>query len=95
VCAGVGTVGLVDGDAVDKSNLHRQILHNPSRIGVPKVSSAAQALKMLAPSCNIIEHNEFLTTENARALVRDYDCVLDCTDNAGGSFLAPFHFYLL
>ena len=83
MCAGVGTVGLVDGDAVDKSNLHRQILHNPSRIGVPKVSSAAQALKMLAPGCDITEHNEFLTSANARALVRLYDCILDCTDNPG------------
>ena len=83
VCAGVGTIGLVDGDAVERSNLHRQILHAPCRIGVPKVTSAALALKALAPSCNILEHNEFLTSANARALVRLYDCVLDCTDNAG------------
>jgi molybdopterin/thiamine biosynthesis adenylyltransferase len=45
--------------------------------------SAASALKALAPSCNIIEYNEFLTSENARALVRNFDCILDCTDNAG------------
>ncbi len=96
VCAGVGTVGLVDGDAVERSNLHRQILHAASRVGVPKVTSAALALKMLAPCCNIIEHNEFLTSDNARALVRLYDCVLDCTDNAGtcpfgANFSAFFH----
>ena len=84
VCAGVGTVGLVDGDAVERSNLHRQILHAPCRIGVPKVTSAALALKMLAPGCDITEHNEFLSSANARALVRLYDCILDCTDNPGG-----------
>jgi len=83
VCAGVGTVGLVDGDAVEGSNLHRQILHAPSRIGMPKVASAALALKALAPSCCVVEHNQFLSSDNARALVRLYDCILDCTDNAG------------
>ena len=83
VCAGVGTVGLVDGDAVEGSNLHRQILHAPSRIGMSKVTSAALALKALAPSCNIVEHNQFLTSANARDLVRLYECILDCTDNAG------------
>lgn len=83
VCAGVGTVGLVDGDAVERSNLHRQILHAPNRIGVPKVTSAAVALRVLAPECNIVEYNEFLTSANARSLVRLYDCILDCTDNPG------------
>ena len=93
VCSGVGTVGLVDGDAVERSNLHRQILHAPCRIGLPKVSSAALALRILAPTCNVVEHNEFLTSDNARALVRLYDCILDCTDNPGPSTssLALFH----
>ncbi len=95
VCAGVGTVGLVDGDAVDRSNLHRQILHTPSRIGVPKVTSAALALQMLAPCCSIVEHHEFVTSDNARSLVRLYDCVLDCTDNAGACpFRAHFSSFL-
>jgi adenylyltransferase/sulfurtransferase len=95
VCSGVGTVGLVDGDAVERSNLHRQILHAPCRIGLPKVTSAALALRILAPSCNTVEHNEFLKSDNARALVRLYDCILDCTDNAGLCASSVALFYLL
>jgi molybdopterin/thiamine biosynthesis adenylyltransferase/rhodanese-related sulfurtransferase len=79
--AGVGTLGIVDLDSVDASNLQRQILHATSRIGMPKVESAAKAIAELNPDVKVIGHRERLTSENVDRLFADYDVVVDGTDN--------------
>jgi len=75
--AGVGTLGLVDLDTVDASNLQRQILHATSRIGMPKVESAAKAISDL----KVVGHRERLTSENVERLFADYEIIVDGTDN--------------
>ncbi|MCA9585066.1 MAG: molybdopterin-synthase adenylyltransferase MoeB [Myxococcales bacterium] len=79
--AGVGTLGLVDADVVDASNLQRQILHATSRVGEPKVDSAAATLKDLNPDVNVIGYKERLTSANVDRLFGDYDVIVDGTDN--------------
>ena len=86
-CEGVGTIGLVDYDVVDSSNLNRQILHSTSRIGVPKVQSAKESLKQAYPNTCIIEHNTAFTSENALELIKDYDIVVDGLDNLPTRYL--------
>jgi sulfur-carrier protein adenylyltransferase/sulfurtransferase len=78
---GVGTIGLVDDDAVDESNLQRQVLHTADRIGMPKTQSALMTLNALNPETRIIEHRERLTAENVERLIADYDVIVDGTDN--------------
>jgi molybdopterin/thiamine biosynthesis adenylyltransferase/rhodanese-related sulfurtransferase len=79
--AGVGTIGLVDADVVDASNLQRQIIHATSRIGTPKVESAAKAIHDLNPDVKVVGHQERLTSENVERLFSAYDLVVDGTDN--------------
>ncbi len=79
--AGVGTLGVIDDDAVDITNLQRQIVHTTDRIGVPKADSAVETLAAINPEVKVERHNERLTTENARGLVRQYDLVADGSDN--------------
>ena len=79
--AGVGTLGLVDDDVVETSNLHRQPLHMTESVGEPKVESAAAHLAALNPDVHVVAHRERLTADNARQLLRDYDVVLDGADN--------------
>ena len=79
--AGTGTLGIVDDDVVDESNLHRQVLHGADRIGLPKVESARRSLEALAPDTRVVPHAERLTVANADGLVGDYDVVVDATDN--------------
>jgi molybdopterin/thiamine biosynthesis adenylyltransferase/rhodanese-related sulfurtransferase len=79
--AGVGTLGLVDFDVVDESNLQRQVLFSVDDVGKPKVEAAAARLRGLNPHIEIITHNTQLTSENALELIRDYDLVADGTDN--------------
>jgi sulfur-carrier protein adenylyltransferase/sulfurtransferase len=78
---GVGTIGLVDDDAVDESNLQRQVLHTADRIGMPKTQSARMTLNALNPETRIVEHRERLTAENVERLIADYDVIVDGTDN--------------
>ncbi|KAJ9157620.1 Adenylyltransferase and sulfurtransferase uba4 [Pleurostoma richardsiae] len=85
--AGVGTIGIVDGDTVETSNLHRQIAHGTSRVGMSKVDSAITYLKELNPSVTYIPHHTHLTPTNAGAIVSDYDLVLDCTDHPTSRYL--------
>jgi molybdopterin-synthase adenylyltransferase len=85
--AGVGTIGLVDGDAVDISNLQRQIAHFTSDLGVAKVRSAAEKLTAINPSVQIETYEERLTAINALDIVRRYDFVIDGTDNFPAKFL--------
>jgi len=79
--AGVGTLGLVDDDVVDRSNLQRQILHTDARVGKLKVDSAREALLALNPSLNIETHPTRLTAENVESLFNGYDVIVDGTDN--------------
>jgi len=79
--AGVGTIGIVDFDFVDESNLQRQIIHGTKDVGRPKVASAKDRMKSINPYINIITHNEALTSKNAMEIITDYDIVADGTDN--------------
>ena len=79
--AGVGTIGIVDFDFVDESNLQRQIIHGTKDVGRPKVASAKDRMKSINPYINIITHNEALTSKNALDIIAGYDIVADGTDN--------------
>ena len=79
--AGVGTMGIIDPDVVDLSNLQRQILHTNDRIGQPKTDSAKQTLQALNPDVRIITYQEKLTSENVMEIIKDYDIIVDGCDN--------------
>jgi len=79
--AGVGTLGLVDFDTVDASNLQRQIIHSTATVGKLKVDSAEMMLKGLNPFMNVVKHNTMLTSANALEIFKDYDIIADGTDN--------------
>ncbi len=79
--AGVGTLGLVDFDVVDDSNLQRQVLFGTRDVGRPKLQAAAERLKDLNPNVDVVRFEERLTSENALAIFRDFDIVADGTDN--------------
>ncbi|MGI8909954.1 MAG: molybdopterin-synthase adenylyltransferase MoeB [Rubrobacteraceae bacterium] len=79
--AGIGTLGIVDFDVVDESNLQRQILHGTSDVGRPKVESARDRIEDINPNVNVVVHEEALTSENALEIFADYDVIVDGTDN--------------
>ena len=79
--AGVGTIGIVDFDVVDFSNLQRQILHTTNDVGRPKLESAKDKLLAINPGINVILHNTALSSENALEIFKPYDIVVDGTDN--------------
>jgi adenylyltransferase/sulfurtransferase len=79
--AGVGTLGVVDFDIVDESNLQRQIIHGQSDVGRPKAESAAASIKEINPLVEVIVHNEALTNDNVMDIFAGYDLIVDGTDN--------------
>jgi len=79
--AGVGTLGIIDNDTVELSNLQRQIAHNTQRIGVPKVESAKATFEALNPDVKVIGIRERMTKDNIMDFMRDYDIVVDGSDN--------------
>ncbi|GAA0960611.1 adenylyltransferase/sulfurtransferase MoeZ [Virgisporangium aurantiacum] len=79
--AGVGTLGIVEFDTVDESNLQRQIIHGQSDIGKPKAESAAESIREINPLVNVIIHNEALTNDNVMEIFARYDLIVDGTDN--------------
>ena len=79
--AGVGTIGVVDYDVVDESNLHRQVIHGTSDIGKRKTQSAAEKLADINPHVEVLVHDELLTSENAMNIIAPYNLVIDGTDN--------------
>jgi adenylyltransferase/sulfurtransferase len=85
--AGIGTIGVVDDDVVDLSNLQRQIAHTTDRIGLAKVASAAQAATAINPGLNVETYAARLTADNALNLVSRYDIICDGTDNFDTRFL--------
>lgn len=86
-CAGVGTIGIADGDRVELSNLQRQIIHSTPNIGRLKVHSAMESIERINPHICMEGHTERLTHENGRALVQRYDFVIEATDNFETKFL--------
>ena len=79
--AGVGTLGIVDADVVDLSNLQRQILHTNDRVGMPKTESAELTIRGLNPDINVHAYNQRLTTDNVMEMFADYDIIVDGCDN--------------
>jgi adenylyltransferase/sulfurtransferase len=79
--AGIGTLGLVDFDVVDSSNLQRQIIHSTKDIGRKKIDSAEEKLSALNPAIDIVKHETMLSSANALEIMKDYDIVADGTDN--------------
>lgn len=87
VAAGVGEIGIVDGDRIDESNLHRQILYTPQDIGKPKVEVAKQYLQAMNSRTKIKTYFESLNSKNIASIMEKYDLILDCTDNFEIKFL--------
>jgi sulfur-carrier protein adenylyltransferase/sulfurtransferase len=86
--AGVGTIGIVDFDVVDLSNLQRQVIHAGSSVGEPKTLSATRAIAALDPSIAVVQHDTMLTADNALAIFADYDLIVDGSDNFATRYLA-------
>lgn len=79
--AGVGTLGIIDADVVDLSNLQRQIIHNNDRVGMPKAESAAMTIAALNPDVKVRPYTEYLTTDNVMDIFSEYDIIVDGCDN--------------
>jgi adenylyltransferase/sulfurtransferase len=79
--AGIGRIGLVDFDVVDFTNLQRQVIHFTKDVGRPKIDSAAEKMQALNPNVEIVKHEVALSSENALGIIKDYDYVVDGTDN--------------
>jgi adenylyltransferase/sulfurtransferase len=93
--AGVGTIGLVDFDTVDLSNLQRQILHQDKDIGIPKVDSAKETLNAYNPGVEVILHEEPITSYNAMGIMENYDVIVNGADNFPTRYLINDASYLL
>ena len=85
--AGVGTIGIADADDVDLSNLQRQIIHATKDLGKPKVQSAKETMNDLNPDVTVNTYHTFVTSGNIREIIRDYDFIIDGTDNFPAKFL--------
>ena len=85
--AGVGTIGIVDGDVVDLSNLQRQVIHFAGDVGHPKVESARDKMLAINPNVKVNTIREFLMSDNALDIIKDYDFIVDGTDNFPVKFL--------
>jgi molybdopterin/thiamine biosynthesis adenylyltransferase/rhodanese-related sulfurtransferase len=92
--AGVGTIGLMDGDTLDVTNLQRQILHTTADVGKPKVESGTRTLKALNPDVNVIPLPVRITVDNAMSILGDYDLVVDGSDNFETRYLVNDACYL-
>ena len=79
--AGIGTLGLVDDDVVDESNLQRQVIHNTERVGMPKTESARLSIQALNPDVEVVEHRARLDRDNIIDIIGDYDILVDGADN--------------
>jgi len=79
--AGIGTLGIVDDDLVDESNLQRQVIHNTERVGIPKTESARRSIEALNPDVKVVEHRTRLDASNILEIIKDYDVLVDGADN--------------
>lgn len=85
--SGVGNIGIVDSDCVDLSNLQRQIIHHDSDIGIPKVISAKNTINAMNPDIKVRTYYMKADESNIMDLIKDYDYILDCTDNFNSKFM--------
>ena len=85
--SGVGNIGIVDSDCVDLSNLQRQIIHHDSDIGIPKVTSAKNTINAMNPDIKVKTYYMKADESNIMDLIKDYDYILDCTDNFNSKFM--------
>lgn len=85
--AGIGEIGIVDGDCVDTSNLHRQIIHATANKGINKAKSADALVKAFNPMVKVNIYEEHLNSKNAIEICKDYDCIVDCCDNPATRYL--------
>ena len=85
--AGIGTIGIIDNDVVDLSNLQRQIIHFTADVDTPKVDSAAAKMKALNPDVSVRTYKEFVNASNVVDIIKEYDFVIDGTDNFATKFL--------
>ena len=85
--AGVGTIGIADADEVDLSNLQRQIIHQTADVGKAKVQSAKETINAMNPDVTVNIYREFITSDNIMDIIKDYDFVIDGTDNFPAKFL--------
>jgi thiazole biosynthesis adenylyltransferase ThiF len=85
--AGVGTIGIADADVVDLSNLQRQVIHTTNDIGKKKVESAAETMRAINPDVTVNTYYDFVSSANIMDLIKDYDFILDGTDNFPAKFL--------
>lgn len=85
--AGIGTLGVIDGDVVDLSNLQRQVIHFTPDVGKPKVESAKEKINLINPDVKVITYHKFFTAENAFDIIKNYDFIVDGTDSFPVKFL--------
>jgi len=85
--AGVGTIGIADGDKVDLSNLQRQIIHHTPDVGKDKVASARNKIRAINPDTKVVTYNQRITAKDVAEIIRGYDFVIDGTDNFPAKFL--------
>jgi molybdopterin/thiamine biosynthesis adenylyltransferase/rhodanese-related sulfurtransferase len=93
--AGVGTLGIIDGDVVDLSNLQRQILHRTPDVGRPKVESARDTIQAMNPDVTVVPYAERLTVDNIERIFKDYDLIVDGSDNFATRYLVNDAAYLM
>ena len=92
--AGVGMIGIIDGDKVDLTNLQRQIIHHTTDVGVEKTISAENKIRAINPNIKVETHNLWARADNIRQIIRKYDFVIDGTDNFAAKFLINDACYL-
>jgi len=85
--AGIGKIGIIDNDHVEKSNLQRQIIHETNKIGNLKIDSAKERIKKLNPNIEVFTFNTRISSENALEIIKEFDIICDCTDNFGTRYL--------
>ena len=85
--AGIGRIGIVDNDQVEKSNLQRQIIHETNTVGNLKINSAQERIKRFNPNIEVITFNERINSENIIEIIKDFDIICDCSDNFGTRYL--------
>lgn len=85
--AGVGTIGIADADEVDLSNLQRQVIHTTNDLGKPKVESAKETMQAINPDVHVISYHDFIAADNIADIIKNYDFILDGTDNFPAKFL--------
>ncbi len=85
--AGIGRIGIVDNDQVEKSNLQRQIIHETNTVGNLKINSARERIKRFNPNIEVLTFNERINSENIIEIIKDFDIICDCSDNFGTRYL--------